>query len=208
MRTLYHCPRSRSFRVLWALEELRLEYQLITLPFPPRVESKEYLAINPLGTVPFYLDGDVRMTESTAVCQYLAMKYGDGLLALAPDEHGYAQYLNLVSFGEASLMFPLSVYFRYSQLEPTQRRSEQVAEDYRRFFVGRLRHVETTLGSNAEYLCGGRFTVADISVGFALLFAEHRGLADSLSTGAASYLSRLKARPAYHSALEAELRAV
>ena len=64
MITLYHCAAARSFRPLWTLEELGLAYDLKMLPFPPRVFAKEYLGINPLGTIPLLLDGDTRMTES------------------------------------------------------------------------------------------------------------------------------------------------
>ena len=63
MITLYHCDAARSFRPLWMLEELGLAYELKMLPFPPRVFAKEYLALNPLGTIPFMIDGETRMTE-------------------------------------------------------------------------------------------------------------------------------------------------
>ena len=63
MITLYHCHAARSFRPLWMLEELGLPYDLKMLPFPPRVFAKEYLALNPLGTIPLLIDGDTRMTE-------------------------------------------------------------------------------------------------------------------------------------------------
>ena len=53
MITLYHCDAARSFRPLWMLEELSLTYELKMLPFPPRVLAKDYLALNPLGTIPF-----------------------------------------------------------------------------------------------------------------------------------------------------------
>ena len=54
MITLYHCDAARSFRPLWMLEELGLPYELKMLPFPPRVFAKEYLALNPLGTIPLH----------------------------------------------------------------------------------------------------------------------------------------------------------
>ncbi len=63
MITLYHCDGARSFRPLWMLEELGLPYELKMLPFPPRVFAKEYLALNPLGTIPFMIDGETKMTE-------------------------------------------------------------------------------------------------------------------------------------------------
>ncbi|MCQ4322483.1 glutathione S-transferase N-terminal domain-containing protein [Stutzerimonas stutzeri] len=67
MITLYHCMSARSFRALWALEELGLDYELMMLPFPPRLFKKEYLSINPLGTIPAFFDGDTFMTESSAI---------------------------------------------------------------------------------------------------------------------------------------------
>src|SRR5579864_3841094 len=76
MITLYHCDGARSFRPVWMLEEMGLPYELKMLPFPPRVFAKEYLALNPLGTIPLMIDGDVKMTESSGICHYLGTKYG------------------------------------------------------------------------------------------------------------------------------------
>src|SRR5947207_9381861 len=76
MITLYHCLGARSFRPLWMLEELKLAYELKMLPFPPRDFANDYLAINPLGTIPFMIDGETRMTESSAICHYLGTRYG------------------------------------------------------------------------------------------------------------------------------------
>ena len=68
---LYHCIGARSFRPLWTMEELELDYELRILPFPPRQRQPEYLSLNPLGTVPLFIDGALSMTESVAICQYL-----------------------------------------------------------------------------------------------------------------------------------------
>jgi len=76
MVTLYHCDGARSFRPLWMLEEMGLAYELKMLPFPPRVFAKDYLALNPLGTIPLMIDGDTKMTESAGICHYLGVKYG------------------------------------------------------------------------------------------------------------------------------------
>ena len=64
MITLYHCENARSFRALWALEEIGLDYALKMLPFPPRFLARDYLEINPLGTIPYFVDGETRMTDS------------------------------------------------------------------------------------------------------------------------------------------------
>ena len=68
MLNLHHCVSARSFRPLWMLEELQLPYQLHMLPFPPRAKARWFLDENPLGTVPLLVQGDVRMTESAAMC--------------------------------------------------------------------------------------------------------------------------------------------
>jgi len=203
MITLYHCTAARSFRPLWMLEELGLSYELKMLPFPPRVLAKDYLAINPLGTIPFMIDGATRMTESSAICHYLGTRYGPTPLVVGSDEPAYGAYLNWLHFGEATLTFPQTLVLRYSLLEPPERRSPQIAADYSKWFLGRLRAVETALGE-AETLCAERFTAADISVGFALRLADTIGLAKDFGANVAAYWQRLQARDGYQRALTAE----
>jgi glutathione S-transferase len=204
--TLYHCVNARSFRVLWTLEELRLPYELKVLPFPPRVQARDYLQINPLGTIPLMLDGETRMTESAAICQYLATRYGPSRLAVQPHEPAYGAFLNFLHFGEATLTFPEAVVLRYSRIEPEERRQPQVVEDYARFFYGRLRMAEATL-SNSDYLCADRFTVADISVGYALLLSHHNGLSEKLPDAVRAYWTRLQAREGFQRADAAQREA-
>src|SRR5690606_13562699 len=152
---LYHCVSARSFRPLWALEELGLDYELKMLPFPPRAKAREYLQSNLLGTIPLLCDGDVRMTESAAICQYLVTRYGPTPLAVSVEEPDFGAYLNWLHFGEATLTFPQTIVLRYGRLEPPERRLPQAEEDYRRWFLTRLRGVEAVL-STQSYLCAGR----------------------------------------------------
>ena len=199
MITLYHCMNARSFRVLWTLEEMRLPYELKILPFPPRVHAREYLQINALGTIPRMLDGDTRMTESAAICQYLATRYGPSPLAVEPHEPTYGAFLNFLHFGEATLTFPEAIVLRYSRIEPDERRQPQVVDDYARFFYGRLRMAEATLASS-DYLCAGRFTAADISVGYALLLSHYNGLSEKLPGAVRAYWERLRQREGFQRA--------
>jgi glutathione S-transferase len=201
--TLYHCTAARSFRPLWALEELNLAYDLKMLPFPPRIFAREYLALNPLGTIPLMIDGDSRMTESAAIVQYLVTRYGPTPLAVGIDEPDYGAYLNWLHFGEATLTFPQALVLRYSKLEPQERRSPQVAADYSKWFFGRLRAVEGAVANN-EMLCGGRFTSADISVGYALLLAQRIGLAGDFGPAVKAYWERLQQRDGFCRAIRAE----
>jgi glutathione S-transferase len=120
MLTLYHCHDARSFRPLWTLEEMGLPYELKMLPFPPRAAA-DYLTVNPLGTVATFFDGNMRMTESAAICQYLVTRYGPTPLAVETSEPDFGPYLNWLYFGEATLTFPQTIVLRYSLFEPPVR---------------------------------------------------------------------------------------
>jgi glutathione S-transferase len=206
MITLYHCDGARSFRPLWMLEELGLAYELRMLPFPPRVLAKEYMALNPLGTIPLMIDGETRMTESSGICHYLGMRYGPTPLMVEPGEPAYGAFLNWMYFSDATLTFPQTLVLRYTQLEPEERRSPQVAADYAKWFLGRLRAVEAAT-ADAETLCAGRFTAVDIVIGYALRLADSIGLAGDFGPNVAAYWARLQARDGYKRAREAEINA-
>jgi glutathione S-transferase len=205
MIVLYHCVSARSLRPLWMLEELGLPYELRMLPFPPRIHARDYLQENPLGTVPLLVDGDVRMTESAAMCQYLAARYGSALDVPVPDPD-YGSYLNWLHMSDATLTFPQTLVLRYTYFETGDRLQPQVAADYTRWFLGRLRAVDVAL-AHAQFLCAGRFTAADVAVGYALLLAESLGLDAQFPPAVASYWARLKERPAFQRTLERQHQA-
>ena len=108
---LYHCKGARSMRPLWTLEELGVEFELITMEFPPRYTYEGYKTINPLGTVPTFVDGDVVMTESSGICQYIVEKYGPTPLAVRPDESDYGEYLNWLYRRRRNADVPQHLYF-------------------------------------------------------------------------------------------------
>ncbi len=201
---LWHCQDARSFRVLWTLEELGLPYQLIKLPFPPRWNAPDYLKTNPLGTIPYFEDGPAKMTESAAICEYLAVKHGQGTLAVAPDDPDFGAWLNWLHHGEATLTFPQTLVFRYLRLEKPENRNPKVAADYLKWFVARTILAETTLGDGRDYLCANRFTVADISVAYALQFAETLGHIDQLGPNLQAYWARLQTRDGFKRAKAAQ----
>ena len=206
MVTLYHCHGARSFRPLWMLEEMGLAYELKMLPFPPRVFAKDYLALNPLGTIPLMIDGDTKMTESAGICHYLGVKYGPTPLMVETSDPHYGAFLNWMYFSDATLTFPQTLVLRYSQLEPEERRNPQVSTDYAKWFFGRLRAVEAAT-AKSETLCAGRFTAADIVIGYALRLASTIGLAKDFGPNVAAYWARLQERDGYKRAIAAEQRA-
>ena len=170
---------------------------------PAAIFAREYLTINPLGTVPCLTDGEVWMTELAAICQYLADRYVGPPLAVAKDEPDFGSYLNALHFGEATLTFPLAIVLRYSRFEPPEKRLPQAVADYRRWTLARMRAFESVL-AGAEHVAAGRFTVADISVGYALMLAEIAGLGEATPPSLRAYLGRLSARPAFERAQAAQ----
>lgn len=206
MLKLYHSAGARSFRPLWTLEEMGLPYEVVMLPFPPRVHQRDYLQVNPLGTVPAFFDGDIRMTESVAIAQYLVTRYGPSPLAVAVDEPDYGRWLNWQYFGEATLTFPQTLVLRYSVMEPPERRNPSIADDYAKWFLARLRGIDAVVAQQ-DYMCAGRFTTADVSVGYALLLATYLGLNERFPPAVIDYFARLGARDGFQRAVAAEQRA-
>lgn len=203
MIILYHCDTSRSFRALWMLEELQLPYELRMLPFPPRVRAKEYLDINPTGTVPYLIDGDVRMTESSAICAYLPVKYGPSSLVVAHDEPDFAAWLEWLHYAESTLTYPLSIALRYGWLTPEEQRPPLVADDHKAKFLGRLRVLADRL-EGRDHVAADRFTSADIAIAFNFMLADFMKLADQYPPAITAYWARLRARPGFARAIEAQ----
>ncbi|MES3011726.1 MAG: glutathione S-transferase [Pseudomonadota bacterium] len=204
---LHHCVSARSFRPLWLLEELGAPYQLLMLPFPPRAVAKSFLNDNPLGTVPLLEDGAVRMTESAAICQYLAARHGDGALDVAPADPAYGAYLNALHQGEATLTFPQTLVLRYRHFEPPEQRLPAVADGYARWFLARLRWLENGLQQQPDFACANRFTAADVSLGYALMVGDYLGLAPQFPQAVGRYWAGLQQRPAYQRALQTQYQA-
>ena len=203
---LWHCNNARSLRALWALEEMGLEYELVILPFPPRVLQPDYLKVNPLGTVPYFVDGDAHMTESTGICHYLVEKYEQKEFRLEPDHPEYGRYLNWLYHSDATLTFPQTLVLRYTRLEPEERRNPSVAEDYKRWYLSRLKLVNARVGEH-EFLCADRFTIADIAVTYALFLGESLDIAQHYKPQTRDYLERMKARDGFQKAQQAQQKA-
>ncbi len=203
---LWHCNNARSLRALWALEEMGLEYELVILPFPPRVLQPDYLKVNPLGTVPYFVDGDAHMTESTGICHYLVEKYEQKEFRLEPDHPEYGRYLNWLYHSDATLTFPQTLVLRYTRLEPEERRIPQVAEDYKRWYLARLKLVNARV-EEQQYLCADRFTIADIAVTYALFLGESLDIAQHYKPQTRDYLERMKARDGFQKAQQAQQKA-
>lgn len=200
---LYTCLQSRGFRVSWAAEEMGIQLDYEMMPFPPRHARPEYLELNPLGTVPLFIDGDLEMTESCAIVHYLASKHGQQLL-LPTDHCEYGDMLDWTYHSDATLTFPQTVFMRFGMFEKRRGLSE-AGDLYFKWFLARLVKIEERLDGR-DYLCGDQFTIADINVGYALYLSQAIGKDKDLTPRAGAYLDRMICRPAFQAALEKEAK--
>ena len=197
---LWHCADSRSLRPLWTMEEMGLDYELETMSFPPRFLHEGYKEINPIGTVPFFVDGNVQMTESSAIAHYLVETYGPTDIAVKPGEAAYGEYLNWLYRSDATYTFPQTVVLRYTVQEP-DKGMDQAAEDYAIWYHSRLRSLEAAL-EGRQYLVADRFTIADIAVHYALFLGVSLGLDERYKPNCRRYLETLMERDAFKRARE------
>ena len=195
---LWHSKGARSLRPLWTMEEMGMAYDVEILPFPPRVLTPEYLEVNPLGTVPLFVDDETEMTESVAICQYLVDRYQRWDFGLQADHPEYGNYLNWLLHSDATLTFPQTIVLRYRVLEPDPVMAP-VADSYAKWFIARLRRLNSHL-ENHQYLVDNRFTIADIAIAYALYLGEELKLKEYYSPQVVRYLDRLKERDGFQRA--------
>ena len=171
MMKLYFAPNTRAERTAWLLNELGLDYELERYKLGDKaMRSPEFLAINPNGRVPVLDDNDVRITESTAIAQYLVARYGEGRLAPPIDSRDFPVYLQWLHYAEGMLMAPMGNYVVEAILLPPDRRSEVHANRALRLLGNLLKAVDAHL-ADRDYLAGG-FTAADTVTGHACLISE------------------------------------
>jgi glutathione S-transferase len=197
MIEIFHAPRSRSNRAIWALEEMGVPY---TVRSVARGEEKppELYAHNPGGTLPLMVDGDTVIFESVTIMEYVAETYGPTPLALQLRDPDYWTYRQMLMFGEASLGGPLTAIVPTMLRGPEDQRQNYTAEVIRGSFKKRLGVVSLNLGTG-PYIAGEAFTLADISVQYVLDLAQipALGLGDLIPADVAAYSARLTERPAY-----------
>ena len=192
MIRIYHAGRTRSCRAIWMAQEMGLAFEVVPTAFPPDAEYRE---INPLGTLPAMVDGDVKIFESVAIIDYFARRYGPTPLAPEPSQPGFGEYLQFLHMGEASLAAPLTYLLHARFFGPAEAKNDWTLDDIRKTFADRLRLLSDRL-EEAPFMAGDQFTAADISVGYALFMGGAIKAAESYDERVTDYLGRLLARPA------------
>ena len=200
MMTVYSAPNTRAIRVIWVLEEIGAKAEIKSMPYPPRQHAPDYFAVNPTGMVPLLIDGEVRLSESMAICDYLATRHGSPLV-VATDDPERAPFLQWLWYGESTLMTPLSRLNIARQVEGKGGPGiDDLIAGARDHVAGRLKMLEQRL-EGRDFLAAGRLTLADISVSYPLHLVGMLDLDDLLGPRSGAYRERLRARPAYQRAL-------
>ena len=186
---LYWAPQTRSARALWMLEELGVEYEriLVDIRDPNREDSDEFRLASPMGKVPALVDGDVGMSESAAICLYLADRYAPGTLAPPADDPQRGKFLYWLMYTPAVIEPAMSE--KFNGVEPARQRSGWGDFDLM------IETLENGLGDNT-WILGDEFTAADVMLGSSTVFLRaFEMLPDSEILDA--YADRCLARPAY-----------
>jgi glutathione S-transferase len=214
MIVVHHLNNSRSQRILWLLEELGVPYQIKryqrdakTLLAPP-----ELRAVHPLGKSPVITDGTLTVAESGAIVEYLADRYGAGVLIPA---HGTPARLRCnywLHYAEGSAMPPLLLKLVFHRVrtapvpffvKPVAR---GIADKVEQSFIEpqlqlHLAYLEGELEKGA-WFGGDDFSVADIQLSFPIEALAARGGLDARYPRLLNFLQHIHARPAYRRALE------
>lgn len=191
----------RGFRVVWLLEEMGLPYRLRPVDLLADVRNDaEFLAINPAGFIPALQDGDVTLVESIAIMEYLMARHGPTPLAPDPRDPAFPAYQQFLHLGEAGLAASMYFVVVSRNLAPEAERRNWGARKALEVFESRLRLVTRRL-ARSPYLAGDAFTAADISVTYALEFAQRTGCY-TLGEVEQAYVARTTARDAYRRAMD------
>ncbi len=189
---LYTNPRSRGAMARWMMEELGQPYRVVLMGYGPPMRTPEFLALNPMGKVPVLTHGPRVVTETAAICAYLATAFPQA--RLGPETP------------EESARFWRWIFFAAGPVEAavTHRAMGFEVPADKRGLAGYGTHdlaIDTLHGAVAQsdWIAGDRFTAADVYVGshvaWGLMFGT---LPDRLAF--AAYRDRLVARPAWQRA--------
>jgi len=188
----YTNPQSRGRIIRWMLEELGQPYETEIIPYG-QIKSERYLAVNPMGKVPAIKHRGHVVTECAAICAYLADVFPQANLAPRDDEK--ADYYRWLFYAAGPV--EAAVSNRAMGWEPTPERE-------RMFGYGNFDKVVAVLDelfSLQDYVCGDRFTAADVYVGSHIMFGMQFNMLPERESFT-RYRDRLTAREAHKRATQ------
>ncbi len=159
------------------------------------VRGEEHRSRHPLGRVPVLDDGQGFLFESAALCLHLGDLHPEASWLPPPGTHDRALVYQWACFAPAELEPPLFEAWNQADLDPDR------ATVARERFFGAADAIVAAL-DRSEHLVAGRFTVADVMVGTALMFTTRAGIADRLPSSLTNYVGRPAQRPAFQRAFQ------
>lgn len=212
--TLHHLEKSRSHRVMWMLEELEVEYEIVryardrkTLLAPDKLRE-----VHPLGKSPVIVDDGQAYAESGAILEHLVEHHGNGRFVPTAGGDAHRRYRYFMHYAEGTLMPQLLLKFVCSRvksaplpffIKPIARR---IADGVGAQFTdpNLRRHLEFLDGELAtrEWFTGDVFTAADVQMSYPVMGLLHRAAELGPTTRLAGFMERIAARPAYRKAIE------
>lgn len=213
MITVHHLNNSRSQRILWLLEELKIPYEVkrydrdkITMLAPESLK-----AVHPLGKSPVITDNELVIAESGAIIDYLVNKYGADKLK-PKTEVERLRYTYFLHYAEGSVMSPLLLSLIFGKIESTPMPffvkpiAKGISRQVKKTFINpqlmlHASYMESELDKSL-WFAGPEFSGADIQMSFPLEAGKASGIITEKHPKILEYLNRIHARPAYKRALE------
>lgn len=199
MIKVHHLENSRSQRVLWLLEELGVDYEVVryardkkTMLAPP-----ELARVHPLGKSPVIEDGAVVVAETGAIVEYLVEK-SEGRLGPPANREAILRYRHFLHYAEGSMMPPLLALLVVNRLGLL---GKPAKKPLLAMFARHLDWLESEL-ADRPWFAGEEFSAADIMMSFPLEAARQRAGLNGSRPHLVDWLERIHARPAYAEALK------
>ncbi|MCU5783162.1 glutathione S-transferase domain-containing protein [Alcanivorax balearicus MACL04] len=194
MIKLYGTPPTRALRAIWLLNELGLEYQMLPVDIlKGETREPDFLALNPAGKVPVLVDGDLVITESSAIQLYLADKYSQaGFVPETVEDR--AKMYRWIFFLATEIEQPLWRIARHTFLYPEEKQLPQDVDLARQECLEMLAVLEQHMKTH-EFMVAGRLSVADFNAAYTLDWANEEEMLGDMPR-LTEYLKAMYSRPA------------
>ena len=200
---IFGFPNTRSARAAWALEEANADYDYVHVDlFKGEARQAPFLEINPGGKLPALIDGELTLTESGAICIYIADKYPAARLAPTHGSSERARFHQWCFFALSELEQPLWTLSKHKFALPEKYRVPAVM-DTARWEFARAANVLAAGLADREYIVGDAFSAADILLANTLAWARLLNV-EITHASLNAYADRMLTRPAHQRALKRE----
>ncbi len=200
MLTLHYCSNSRAQRILWLLEELKLQYNLNIIKFhPSELKSDEHRKRHPLGRVPVLEDGEITIYESGAIVEYIIARHSNGELKPKETDEHFPDYLQWFHYCEGMIMPPMNTIVVHTLILSEERRNEEVLRQAKNLLIKALIPVDQLLEKN-KYLID-KFSGVDFMLGHSLFMSNKLKCVPDELKNIKRYLGFISEREAFQKAI-------